>query len=101
MQRRVAILVCDGATLLDVAGPVAVFKEANRFGADYRIVLLSPTGEHVSSNLGFGVAVDGADSSERTPDTYLVAGSDRYPRTPAPRTCGSTRTSARCPQTPP
>jgi hypothetical protein len=29
------------------------------------------------SNLGFGVAVDGAVYSERAPDTYLVAGSGR------------------------
>ncbi|MDT5235588.1 MAG: hypothetical protein QOD36_1328 [Mycobacterium sp.] len=77
VPRRVAILVYDGVTLLDVAGPAEVFKEANRFGADYRIVLLSPTGEDVTSNLGFGVTVDGAVSSERAPDTYLVAGSDR------------------------
>jgi transcriptional regulator GlxA family with amidase domain len=82
--RRVAIFVYDGVTLLDVAGPAQVFKEANRFGADYRIVLLSPTGEDVTSNLGFGVAVDGAVSSERAPDTYLVAGADHFPRTPVP-----------------
>ena len=83
--RRVAILVYDGVTLLDVAGPAEVFKAANGFGADYRIVLLSLTGEDVTSNLGFGVAVDGAVDSEHTLDTYLVAGSDRYPRTPVPR----------------
>src|SRR5262249_55644797 len=82
---RVAILVYDGVTLLDVAGPAEVFKEANRFGADYQIVLLSPTGADVTSNLGFGVTVDGAVSSEHAPDTYLVAGSDRYPRTPVPQ----------------
>ena len=81
-------------TLLDVAGPAEVFKAANRFGADYRIVLLPPTVENVASNLGFGLAVDGAVSVERAPDTYLVAGSDRHPPTPAPRTCGNTCTSA-------
>jgi len=84
VPRRVAILVYDGVTLLDVAGPAEVFKAANRFGADYRIVLLSPTGEDVTSDLGFTVAVDGAVHSERTPDTYLVAGSDQFPRTPVP-----------------
>ncbi|WP_223189426.1 hypothetical protein [Nonomuraea terrae] len=61
---RVAILVYDGVTLLDVAGPAEVFKEANRFGADYRIVLLSPTGADITSNLGVRIAVDGAVSSE-------------------------------------
>src|ERR1043166_2090359 len=85
VPRRVAILVYDGVTLLDVAGPAEVFKEANRLGADYRIVLLSPTGEDGTSNLGVEVAVNGAVSSEDAPDTYLVAGSDRYPRMPVPR----------------
>src|SRR4051794_32561835 len=44
VSRRVAFLVYDGLTLLDVAGPTEVFTEANRFGADYRIALVSPTG---------------------------------------------------------
>src|SRR5512147_3039948 len=83
---RVAILVYDGVTLLDVAGPAEVFKEANRFGADYQIVLVSPTGENVASNLGFGITVEGSVAAERAPDTYLVPGSDRYPRTPVPQT---------------
>lgn len=82
--RRVAFLVYDGVTLLDVAGPAEVFKEANWFGADYRIVLLSARGEDVTSNLGFGIAVDGAVSSEPAPDTYLVAGADRYPHALVP-----------------
>jgi transcriptional regulator GlxA family with amidase domain len=84
VPRRVVFLAYDGVTLLDIAGPAEVFKEANRFGAHYRIALLSPTGEDVTSNLGFGITVDGAVSAEPAPDTYLVAGSDRYPRTPVP-----------------
>ncbi|WP_082964887.1 GlxA family transcriptional regulator [Mycobacterium sp. ACS1612] len=82
--RRVAIFVYDGVTLLDVAGPAEVFKEANRFGADYQIALLSPTGASVASNLGFKVDVDGAVSDGTASDTYLVPGSDRFPRTPVP-----------------
>jgi transcriptional regulator GlxA family with amidase domain len=85
VPRRIAILVYDGVTLLDVAGPAEVFKEANRFGAAYQIVLVSPTGQEVVSNLGFAIGVDGDVSSEDAPDTYLVAGSDRFPRTPVPR----------------
>ncbi|MFC4946591.1 GlxA family transcriptional regulator [Pseudonocardia sp. GCM10023141] len=77
---RVAILVYDGVTLLDVAGPAEVFREANRFGAEYAIVLLSPTGADITSNLGFRIAVDGAACAEPALDTFLVAGSDRYPR---------------------
>ncbi|WP_433269894.1 GlxA family transcriptional regulator [Micromonospora vinacea] len=81
---RVAIVVYDGVTLLDVAGPAEVFKEANRFGADYRIVLLSPTGADVTSSLGVRLAVDGAVSAEPAFDTLLVAGSDHYPRARVP-----------------
>jgi len=85
VPRRVAILVYEGVTLLDVAGPAEVFQTANRFGADYRVVLLSPTGEDVTSNLGFGVSVDRAVSAELAPDTYLVPGADHIPRTRVPR----------------
>lgn len=85
VPRHVAVFVYDGVTLLDVAGPAEVFQTANRFGADYRIVLLSPTGDDVTSNLGVGVSVDRAVSRDFTPDTYLVPGADRYPRTPVPR----------------
>jgi transcriptional regulator GlxA family with amidase domain len=81
----VAFLVYDGVTLLDVAGPAEVFKEANRFGADYRIVLLSPTGDDVTSNLGVRLAVEGAVSSEPEPHTFLVPGSSLYPRTVVPQ----------------
>ncbi|WP_208641274.1 GlxA family transcriptional regulator [Micromonospora arborensis] len=81
---RVAIFVYDGVTLLDIAGPAEVFKEANRFGANYQLVLLSPTGADVTSNLGVRMAVDGAASGERPFDTLLVAGSDHYPRNQVP-----------------
>ncbi|GAB1510028.1 GlxA family transcriptional regulator [Actinophytocola sp. KF-1] len=83
--RRIAFLVYDGVTLLDVAGPAEVFTAANRFGADYRTVLLSPTGADVRSNLGFAVTVDGAVTAGPAPHTYLVPGSDLYPRRPVPR----------------
>ena len=76
----VAVLVYDGVTLLDVAGPAEVFQQA---GA-YRTVLLSPTGSDVTSNLGVRVAVDGAVSAERACDILLVPGSDLYPRAPVP-----------------
>ncbi|MFI6075645.1 GlxA family transcriptional regulator [Actinoplanes sp. NPDC051343] len=76
----VAVLVYDGVTLLDVAGPAEVFKQA---GA-YRTVLLSPTGSDVTSNLGVRIAVDGAVSAERASDVLLVPGSDLYPRAPVP-----------------
>ncbi|MFC7384109.1 helix-turn-helix domain-containing protein [Sphaerisporangium rhizosphaerae] len=66
---RVAVLVYDGVTLLDVAGPAEVFKEAHRFGADYRIELRSPTGADVTSNLGIRITVDGPVAAEPAFDT--------------------------------
>ncbi|MDI9951895.1 GlxA family transcriptional regulator [Rhodococcus sp. IEGM 1305] len=78
---RVAVLVYDGVKLLDVAGPAEVFAEANLCGADYQIVLLSPTGANVASSIGITISVDGDAASEPSPDTFLVAGGDIYPRT--------------------
>ncbi|KOV85543.1 AraC family transcriptional regulator [Nocardia sp. NRRL S-836] len=69
--------------MLDVAGPAEVFKEANRFGADYRIVLLSPTGVDVTSSLGVRIAADQAVSPAAF-DTLLVSGSDYFPRDRVP-----------------
>jgi transcriptional regulator GlxA family with amidase domain len=51
-RRRVGVLVYDGVTLLDVAGPSEVFSEANRFGADYEITLYSADGQNVASSTG-------------------------------------------------
>ncbi|WP_327419806.1 MULTISPECIES: hypothetical protein [unclassified Streptomyces] len=82
--RRVAIPVYDGVKLLDVVGPAEVFGEANRLGADYTIVPVSPTGADVTSSIGIRIAVDAA-ATEPAPDTFLVAGADLYPRTPVPR----------------
>jgi hypothetical protein len=61
-----------------------VFKEANRLGADYRIVLLSPTGWPITTNLGIELTGCGAVPEEPAPDTYLVPGFDRFPRAAPP-----------------
>jgi transcriptional regulator GlxA family with amidase domain len=82
---RVAILVYDGVTLLDVAGPAEVFAQANRFGAAYQIVLVSATGADVTSSTKIRIAVDDNAASEPPPDTFLVAGGAVYPRTPVTR----------------
>ncbi|MFF7212916.1 GlxA family transcriptional regulator [Streptomyces sp. NPDC008238] len=76
---RVVILVYDGVTLLDMAGPAEVFAEANRLGAGYEVVLVSPTGEDVTSSIGVRIAVAGA-ATDAAPDTLVVPGTDRYPR---------------------
>jgi transcriptional regulator GlxA family with amidase domain len=91
----VGILVYDGFSLLDVAGPAEVFAEANRLGADYQVVLLSPTGADVASSTGMRIAVDDNAACEPAPDTLLVAGGDVYPRTPvAPDLVEAARTLA-------
>ena len=84
-SHSVAVLVYDGVKLLDVAGPVEVFAEANRFGADYRVSLISPTGADVTTSIGIRMAVDGDASIQPPPDTFLIAGSDLYPSTAVAR----------------
>ncbi|MGD8165738.1 GlxA family transcriptional regulator [Herbiconiux sp. P16] len=81
---RVAVLVYEGVKLLDVAGPTEVFAEANRLGADYRVVLVSPSGADVTTSLGIRIAVDGGPELLPAPRTFLIAGGDIYPRTPVP-----------------
>lgn len=76
---RVAVLVYDRVKLLDVAGPAEVFAEANRMGASYDVVLVSPTGDDVVSSLGIRLSVAGAADTVPAPDTFLVAGGDLYP----------------------
>jgi transcriptional regulator GlxA family with amidase domain len=78
---QIAMLVYDGVTLLDVAGPAEVFAEANRSGADYSMVVLSPDGADVTSSLGIRIGVDGAATSAAA-QTLVVAGTDLYPRDP-------------------
>lgn len=53
VPRGVAIRVYGTVTLLGVAGAAGVFNVANRFGPDYRIVLLSPTGEDMVADAVF------------------------------------------------
>ena len=81
---RVAVLVYDGVKLLDVAGPVDVFAEANRLGADYRVVLVSPSGADVVTSVGIRMAVDGDLHLAPAARTVLVAGGDIYPRSAVP-----------------
>jgi transcriptional regulator GlxA family with amidase domain len=83
-EHVVAILVYDGVKLLDVAGPADVFAEANRLGAHYQVVLVSPTGADVTTSVGIRIAVDSGPDLQPAPDTFLIAGGDNYPRTTVP-----------------
>ncbi|GHF76882.1 transcriptional regulator GlxA family with amidase domain [Amycolatopsis bartoniae] len=81
-KRRVALLVFDGVKLLDVAGPSEVFAEANRFGADYELVLCSVGGRAVSSSTGMRIPVDAEVEAAGPVDTALIAGGDVFPARP-------------------
>jgi transcriptional regulator GlxA family with amidase domain len=71
--RAVAILVFDGVTLIDVAGPADVFTHANQLGCHYDVTFVSPDGRPVTSSTGLRLHADA------TPDlsgahTVLVPG---------------------------
>ena len=74
--RVVVIIVFDGVKLLDAAGPVEVFAEANRFGADYQLKIASEDGRDVTTSIGTGFAVTDRIASIESADTVLVAGGD-------------------------
>ncbi|MDQ0383121.1 GlxA family transcriptional regulator [Amycolatopsis thermophila] len=79
-----ALLVFDDVKLLDLAGPSEVFAEANRFGADYELLLCSAGGRDVSSSTGMRVPVD-VDAADTGPlDTALIMGGDVFPAHPVP-----------------
>lgn len=78
MSRRshtVAVVAFDEVQLLDVTGPVEVFTTANRYGADYDVRVVSPTGAGVVTSSGLVLGVDGSVSSlPRRIGTLLVPG---------------------------
>jgi transcriptional regulator GlxA family with amidase domain len=76
------IVVFDDVTMLDVAGPGEVFAGANRFGADYRLKIVSVDGRDVTTSIGTRLGVTDALSSIEGADTVMVAGSDNLPRRP-------------------
>jgi transcriptional regulator GlxA family with amidase domain len=81
-QRRMGLLVFDGVKLLDVAGPSEVFSEANRIGADYRLIVCSVAGEDVISSTGMRIPVDIDVERIDALDTALVMGGDVFPDHP-------------------
>ena len=78
VTRVMAVLAFDDVKLLDVAGPIEVFAEANRYGADYDVRVVSVDGKDVTSSAGVVLrAYSDVSSVLRTPiDTALVAGAD-------------------------
>ena len=55
-----AILVFDGVTLIDVAGPADVFAHANRRHEHYDVTFVSPDGHPVTASTGLRLHADAA-----------------------------------------
>lgn len=81
-ERRIGILVFEGVKLLDVAGPGEVFQEANRYGANYRLVICSPDGRDVTTSTGMRISVDVPAAEAADLDVVMVAGGDALPTRP-------------------
>ncbi|MDA5140174.1 DJ-1/PfpI family protein [Streptomyces sp. AD681] len=86
---RVGVLVFDGMKLLDLSGPAEVFSEANRFGADYRLSIVSPDGSPVSSSIGMRVPADTDAQAAAAYDTLVVVGGDALPSSPVDPALGA------------
>jgi transcriptional regulator GlxA family with amidase domain len=84
VAQHVAFVMFDGMKLLDMAGPAEVFAEANRFGADYTLSRVSPSGKPVRTSVGIQVPVDGTAEEIPDPDTTVVVGGDILVDTPIP-----------------
>lgn len=76
---RVGLLVFDDMKLLDLAGPTEVFAEANHFGADYRISMVSVDGKDVRTSMGMRIAVDSSAATSSPFDTFVVTGGEAFP----------------------
>ena len=63
-------------------GEDEVFTEANRFGADYEVMLYSADGREVASSTGMRFGVNAAAADCGPLEIALVAGSDNFPSHP-------------------
>jgi transcriptional regulator GlxA family with amidase domain len=80
--RRIVLITYDGAELLDVAGPSAVFSTANRIFGNrlYEIIVASPHGSSIAHSCGIEMATVPLRSvAVREGDTILVVGADARP----------------------
>lgn len=76
-SRVVVMIVFEGVTLLDAAGPAEVFVMANRFGANYRLKVASLDGRDVTTSIGTKFGVTDSISAVDSADTVIVAGGDK------------------------
>ncbi|MFJ9368905.1 GlxA family transcriptional regulator [Nocardia sp. NPDC101769] len=75
MTRRVAILVFDAVTLLDVSGPTEVLYEATRLGHPYIVEVVSPGGGPVRTSSGLHLDSTAATDAAAA-HTVIVAGGE-------------------------
>ncbi|MFJ8435020.1 GlxA family transcriptional regulator [Kitasatospora sp. NPDC094019] len=73
---RVAFLVFDELTLLDLSGPLEVFHQAGALGLPYPTVLVSPRGGTVTASNGVTLAGTVAPAGTGPLDTLVIAGAD-------------------------
>ncbi|MCX5254813.1 GlxA family transcriptional regulator [Streptomyces canus] len=74
-ERTMVFVLYDKVTLQDVAAPLEIFARANDFGARYRVLLISPTGQPVGTTAFTRLSADipVADAPDSI-DTLLVPG---------------------------
>ncbi|MFJ9694751.1 GlxA family transcriptional regulator [Kitasatospora sp. NPDC101183] len=72
MTRRVALLVFDGVTLLDVSGPMEVLHQAGAYEAQ----LVSPAGGAVTASNGVVLGATAPPEAVGPLDTLVIAGAD-------------------------
>jgi transcriptional regulator GlxA family with amidase domain len=81
---QIGFLVFDDVKMLDVAGPSEVFAEANLYGGDYEISMLTVDRASVRSSAGIRISADGGALDDRHWDTVLIAGGDTLPEQGVP-----------------
>jgi len=79
---KIGVLVFPGACLLDLAGPLEVFAEANQNGREYSVETLSVDGADVVASMGMRIPVDRSAFDASNLDTVLVAGGEIFPASP-------------------
>lgn len=74
-ERTMVFVLYDKVTLQDVAAPLEIFARANDFGARYRVLLASPTGQPVGTTAFTKLSADIPVAEAPTSiDTLLVPG---------------------------
>jgi transcriptional regulator GlxA family with amidase domain len=75
----VVVLLYDGIQMLDVTGPIDAFASANAFGAHYRIINASLSGNDVIASAGTRIGADSAvDALPDSIGTLLIPGAPSW-----------------------